>query len=195
MELYSHFLGKDQFSGRETSSSGFGAGESLKGNLRGWRPSISHSLLRTSKLTPQIQKGPSNGSQCIRGIHRFRQHVLSSNTYPGGTHQTKFPTKTKKHTSAGPLTPPPPPKKKKKKKTIIFCSACPRGKETSPPSFFACPRVGKENIATVILAPLTSSQVMQMLRDIKAGKAIESCSRAPAIGSYLHKKARRSRRF
>ena len=26
MELYSHFLGKDQFSGRETSSSGFGDG-------------------------------------------------------------------------------------------------------------------------------------------------------------------------
>ena len=28
-----------------------------------------------------------------------------------------------------------------------------------------------------------------MLRDIKAGKPIEACTRAPAIGSYLHKKA------
>ncbi|CAK8986324.1 Uncharacterized protein SCF082_LOCUS500 [Durusdinium trenchii] len=34
-----------------------------------------------------------------------------------------------------------------------------------------------------------SSLVMQMLRDIKAGKPIEPCTRAPAIGSYLHKKA------
>lgn len=33
-----------------------------------------------------------------------------------------------------------------------------------------------------------SSLVMQMLRDIKAGKPIEPCTRAPAIGSYLHKK-------
>jgi len=33
-----------------------------------------------------------------------------------------------------------------------------------------------------------SSLVMQMLRDIKAGKPIETCTRAPAIGSYLHKK-------
>ncbi len=30
---------------------------------------------------------------------------------------------------------------------------------------------------------------MQMLRDIKAGKPVETCTRAPAIGSYLHKKA------
>ncbi|OLQ05047.1 hypothetical protein AK812_SmicGene11780 [Symbiodinium microadriaticum] len=33
-----------------------------------------------------------------------------------------------------------------------------------------------------------SSLVMQMLRDIKAGKPVEACTRAPAIGSYLHKK-------
>ncbi|CAE7283725.1 unnamed protein product [Symbiodinium pilosum] len=33
-----------------------------------------------------------------------------------------------------------------------------------------------------------SSLVMQMLRDIKAGKPVEPCTRAPAIGSYLHKK-------
>lgn len=33
------------------------------------------------------------------------------------------------------------------------------------------------------------AKVMQMLRDIKAGKPIEPCTRAPAIGSYLHKKA------
>ena len=30
-----------------------------------------------------------------------------------------------------------------------------------------------------------------MLRDIKAGKPVEACTRAPAIGSYLHKKAGR----
>eukprot|EP00931_Biecheleriopsis_adriatica_P073577 TRINITY_DN47838_c0_g1_i1.p1 TRINITY_DN47838_c0_g1~~TRINITY_DN47838_c0_g1_i1.p1 ORF type:complete len:481 (+),score=92.71 TRINITY_DN47838_c0_g1_i1:54-1445(+) len=39
-----------------------------------------------------------------------------------------------------------------------------------------------------------SSLVMQMLRDIKAGKAIEPCTRAPAIGSYLHKKETNAKR-
>ena len=39
--------------------------------------------------------------------------------------------------------------------------------------------------------PCCSFEVMQMLRDIKAGKPVEACTRAPAIGSYLHKKAGR----
>eukprot|EP00930_Biecheleria_cincta_P043243 TRINITY_DN2970_c0_g1_i2.p1 TRINITY_DN2970_c0_g1~~TRINITY_DN2970_c0_g1_i2.p1 ORF type:complete len:455 (+),score=101.12 TRINITY_DN2970_c0_g1_i2:191-1366(+) len=38
-----------------------------------------------------------------------------------------------------------------------------------------------------------SSLVMQMLRTLKEGKPIPQCSRAPAIGSYLHKKETQSR--